>query len=80
MKILDYVKKKKFDLFYYNFYKKNFTLSRLCLFNNIKPKLALNLFLKKELDMSVNFCLFRKNFLIKKKLNLIKGCMKIFFL
>ena len=81
MKILDYVKKKKFDLFYYNFYKKNFTLSRLCLLNNIKPKLALNLFLKKELDMSVNFCLFRKNFLIKKKIKFDKGVYEdIFFM
>lgn len=81
MKILNYVKKKNFDLYYYNFYKKNFTLNRLCLLNNIKPKLALNLFLKKELDMSVNFCLFRKNFLIKKKIRFDKGVYEdIFFM
>tara|TARA_E500000178_G_C16949503_1_gene720537 strand:- start:355 stop:1239 length:885 start_codon:yes stop_codon:yes gene_type:complete len=81
LKILNCIKQKNFDLYYYNFYKKNFTLSKLCLFNNIKSKFALNLFLKKELDMSVNFCLFRKSFLIKKKIRFNKGVYEdIFFM
>lgn len=67
-KILQIIKNKTFDLYYYDFYKKDFYLKKLCDFKKIDSSFVLNLFLRKELDMSVNHCLFNKNFLNKNKI------------
>lgn len=72
-KILKSIKNKTFDLYYYNFVKKNFYLKKLCNFKRIDRELSLNLFLRKELDMSVNHCLFNKNFLKQNKLTFSSG-------
>ncbi len=72
-KIIKFIKNKTFDLYYYNFKKKNFYLKKLSNFKKISSSFVLDLFLRKELDMSVNNCLFNKNFLKKNKLSFGKG-------
>lgn len=67
-KISQTIKNKSFDLYYYDFAKKNFYLKKLCDFKKIDSSFALSLFLRKELDMSVNHCLFNNNFLKENKI------------
>ena len=71
--ILKAIKNKTFDLFFYDFMKKDFYLKKLSDLKKIDNKSALNLFLRKELDMSVNHCLFNKNFLKQNKLAFSSG-------